>query len=100
MKGPVPSALLVRSPFLVTASWLMMTAAGPVRFVRNEASAFFKVIATVFSSGVVMVSTDARMLALGEAVALSTRRSKLYFTSAEVRALPLWNLTPLRKENV
>jgi len=43
----------------------MITAAGEVRLVRNDASACFSVMTTVLSSEVATLSTDERMLAFG-----------------------------------
>ncbi len=51
---------------------------------------------TVLASGVSMLSTPAKVERAAAAVFSSAMRSKVYLTSSEVIACPLWNLTPLR----
>jgi len=53
---------------------------------------------TVYSSGVSMEAIALPSLTNWETSGL-IRRSNVYLTSAAVKGLPLWNLTPLRRKN-
>ena len=55
---------------------------------------------TVWSSVASMLFIEARSAALVEAVAGSTSRSKVNFTSLALSGVPSWKVTPGRRWNV
>ncbi len=97
MKGPVPSAALLRSPcFLIPAS-LMMKPQNPPRAARSPANGSLVMNFTPYFPAGSTLSTAMKSDLPGD---FSNSRSNVNFTSAEVISWPSWNLTPWRSLNV
>ena len=97
MKGPVPSAALLRSPcFLIPAS-LMMKPQNPPRAASKPANGSLVMNFTAWRPAGSTLSTAMKSDFPGD---FSKSRSKVNLTSAEVISWPSWNLTPWRSLNV
>src|SRR5688500_10620611 len=100
-KGPEPIAVWETSLSLAATKASDMTMQlWPARLARREASGAVSVRTTVASSGASTLAIEARSEALVEAVAGSTRRSKLNLTSLALRGVPSWKVTPGRSLKV
>ena len=101
LKGPVPIATWETSLlFALTNSSEKMTQVPPARVASREASGAFSVMTTVRSSFASMLFIEASSEALVEAVAGSTSRSKVNFTSLALSGVPSWKVTPSRRTNM
>jgi hypothetical protein len=91
MKGPVPSAALLRSPCFLMPASLMMKPQNPPRAASSPANGSLVTNFTAYLPAGSTLSTAMKSDLPGD---FSKRRSKVNFTSAEVSSWPSWNFTP------
>jgi len=92
MKGPVPSAALLRSPYFLTPASLTMKPQKPPRAATSAANGSLVTNFTAYLPAGSILSTALKSDL--PAADFSSRRSNENFTSAEVNSWPSWNFTP------
>src|SRR5882724_6281358 len=97
MKGPVPRAALLRSPYFLMPASLMMKPQKLPRAARSPANGSLVTNLIVYLPMGSILSTVVKSALPGD---FSTSRSKVNLMSAEVSSWPSWNFTPCRSLNV
>src|SRR5919106_927053 len=97
MKGPVPTAALLRSPCFFTPASLMMKPQNPPSAASRPANGSLVMNFTACRPAGSTLSTAMKSDLPGD---FSKRRSNVNLTSADVISWPSWNLTPWRSLNV
>ena len=97
MKGPVPTAALLRSPCFLMPASLMMKPQKPPSAASSPANGSLVMNFTAYLPAGSTLSTAMKSDLPGD---FSNSRSNVNFTSAEVSSWPSWNFTPCRSLNV